>query len=272
LNRRHPEWRERAAEILVRSPHASVRRLLAFSRALRDSAPVAGSSSATAAPAVRAFDKTWDDYLRLPPAVQRTTVRTMAMDPALAEQLRAKFQGSPTEVAQALRMVSALPNLAPYRAQIIALCGHKDVRIAAMAVRLVGRLEDPKFRELLEAATHHTDARVRANAIEAMDDLHIAARSQQMLAMLNSRHNRERANAIKALGQFDFGTARECLERMLNDPNPLHRMSALWVVSQLHFLETLRQVSTMARRDPNAHVRKRAGEMLETLSGTLAAH
>jgi HEAT repeat protein len=104
-----------------------------------------------------------------------------------------------------------------------------------------------------------------------MDDLHIADRSQQVLAMLNSRHNRERANAIKALGHFDFATARECLGRMLSDPNPLHRMSALWVVNQLHLLETLRQISTMSRRDPNAHVRKRAAEMLETLSGTLAA-
>jgi hypothetical protein len=274
LNRRQPAWRERAEEVLCHSPHASVRRLLAYSHALREpvAAPVSAPTAAAAVAApLRSFNKTWADFQKLPPAVQRTAMRTMATDPKLTEQLRAKFQGSPADIAQALRMVSALPNLTPYRMQIIALCGHSDVRIAAQAIHLVGRLEDPKVRELLEAATHHIDARVRANAIEAMDDLHIADRSQQVLAMLNSRHNRERANAIKALGHFDFATARECLGRMLSDPNPLHRMSALWVVNQLHLLETLRQISTMSRRDPNAHVRKRAAEMLETLSGTLAA-
>ena len=141
-----------------------------------------------------------------------------------------------------------------------------------MAVRLAGRLEDPKLKELLEAATRHADPRVRANAIESMEDLHIADRSQRVLEMLNSRHNRERANAIKALGQFNFGTARECLTRMLTDANPLHRMSALWVVGQLDLLEVMRQVSKVARHDPNARVRRRAAEMIESFSGSLAAH
>jgi HEAT repeat protein len=139
-------------------------------------------------------------------------------------------------------------------------------------VRLVGRLEDPRLKDLLEAAAQHTDARVRANAVESMEDLHLADRSQQVLAMLNSRHSRERANAIRSLGKCNFATARECLQRMLADPNPLHRMSALWVVAQLNMLETMRQVSHIARRDPNHRVRKQAAEMLETLSGSIAVH
>jgi HEAT repeat protein len=204
--------------------------------------------------------------------VQHTTARAVATDPAFAEQLRVKLQGSMHDIAQGLKMISALPNPAAFRSQIIALCGHADPRIAAMAVKLVARLEDPRLKELLEAAAHHPDARVRANAIESMEELHIADRSQQVLNMLNSRHNRERANAIKALGQFNFATARECLERMLSDANPLHRMSALWVVEQLNLMEVMRQMSVIARRDPNLRVRKRAMDMLETLSGTVAAH
>jgi HEAT repeat protein len=102
-----------------------------------------------------------------------------------------------------------------------------------------------------------------------MEELHVADRSQQVLTMLNSRHNRERANAIKAIGQFNFATARECLLRMLADANPLHRVSALWVVGQLDLLEIMRQVSAIARRDPNLRVRKRAADMLETLSGNV---
>jgi HEAT repeat protein len=196
----------------------------------------------------------------------------VASDPVLADQLRVKLGGTLQDVAQALRMLGSLPSLLPYRNQIIGLCGHRDPRIAAMAVRLVGRLEDPRLKELLEAAAQHADARVRANAIESMEDLHIADKSQQVLEMLNSRHNRERANAIKALGQFDFATARECLGRMLTDQNPLHRMSALWVVSQLNLVEVMRQVSHLARKDPNARVRRRAVEMMETLSGSMATH
>jgi HEAT repeat protein len=241
---------------------------LAFQRGLRDPEP----AGAPRKPAVQGFDKAWNAYQQLPPVMQRTTARNVAMDPVLAEQLRVKLQGSSHEVAQALKMIAALPNLIPYRNQIIQLCGHGDPRVAAIAVSLVGRLEDPRYKDLLEAAAHHADARVRANAVESMEQLHIADRSAQVLAMLNSRHNRERANAIKALGQFNFATARECLQHMLLDSNPLHRMSALWVVGQLNIVEIMRQVSNIARRDPNLRVRKRALEMLETLSGTVAAH
>jgi hypothetical protein len=269
LNRRRADWRERAAQVLPASRHPSVRRLLTLQRALRDLNPI-GTPART--PANQGFEKAWNDYQQMPPVIQHTTARTVAMDPVLAEQLRAKLQGTPLEVAQGLKMIATLPNLTPYRNQIISLCGHGDPRVAAIAVKMVGRLEDPKLKDLLEAAAHHVDARVRANAVESMEQLHIADRSAQVLAMLNSRHNRERANAIKAIGQFNFATARECLERMLSDNNPLHRMSALWVVGQLNIVETMRQVSNIARRDPSPRVRKRAADMLETLSGTVAAH
>ncbi len=262
LNGRRPDWRERAALILPTSPHLSVRRLSALSRSLRE------PESAAPTPAKKGFEKAWKDYQKMPPAVRHATARNMTTDPALADQLKIKFDGPPQDVAQALKMISSLPNLTPYRKELIKLCGHADPRIAAMAIRLIGRLEDPKLKELLEAALHHADGRVRANAVESMEELHIADRSQQVMAMLNSRHNRERANAIKALGQFNFATARECLERMLTDSNPLHRMSALWVVGQLNLMETLRQVSIIARRDPNLRVRRKAAEMLENLSGT----
>jgi HEAT repeat protein len=275
LHRRIPEWREVAAATLPRSPHLSVRRLaVAYSRFSPDPpAPAAGTRAAPSAPltaAPRGFEKTWADYQKLPPVMQHSAARAVATDPAYAERLREKLQsGSPQDLAQGLRMLVALPNLTAYRSQVIALCGHADPRIAGMAVRLVGRLEDPRLKDLLEAAMRHADTRVRANAVESMEELHVADRSQQVLTMLNSRHNRERANAIKAIGQFNFATARECLLRMLADANPLHRVSALWVVGQLDLLEIMRQVSAIARRDPNLRVRKRAADMLETLSGNV---
>ena len=216
-----------------------------------------------------AFEKTWTEYPKLPPVVQHTVTRAADdKDPRFAELLRAKLSSSvPHEIGQGLKMLSALTDLNPYRGQIITLCGNPDARIVAIAVRLVGRLEDPRLKDLLEAAAHHNDPRVRANAVESMGTLHIADRSQQVLTMLNSRNNRERANAIKAISEFDFATARECLSRMLSDPNPIHRISALWVVSQIHMLEVVRQVSAIARKDPNIRVRRRAADMLETLTG-----
>lgn len=260
------DWRQRAADVLPKSPHNSVRRLGSQLR------PTGREPDATPGKthAARGFERAWNEYEKMPPAVQHTTARTVAADAAFNEQLRAKLQGPFADAAQALKMLASLPDLGPYRNQIIALCGNSEPRIAAMAVKLVGRLGDPKLKDLLEAAAHHADARVRANAVESMEELHIADRSQRVLAMLNSRHSRERANAIKAIGSFDFNTAKECLARMLTDPSPLHRMSALWVVGQLNLIEIMRQVSNIARRDPNLRVRGRAAEMMETLGGTVA--
>ncbi|HUO08352.1 MAG TPA: HEAT repeat domain-containing protein [Phycisphaerae bacterium] len=257
LHKRRPEWRPLAAAALPKSPHISVRRL------------AIGLHVPNTSRAESRFEKTWNEYPKLPPAVQHTATRVADdKDPTFAERLRVKLASSaPHEIAQGLKMISALPDLTPFRGQIISLCGNADARIVAVAVRLVGRLEDPRLKDLLEAAAHHSDPRVRANAVESMETLHIADRSQQVLAMLNSRHNRERANAIKAISQFDFATARECLSRMLADPNPIHRVSALWVVSQIHMLELVRQVNAMARKDPNMRVRRRAADMVETLTG-----
>jgi HEAT repeat protein len=260
------DWRQRASEALPKSPHLSVQRLAS----LAGSSARDPESQPAKTLAMRGFERAWNDYQKMPPAVQHTTARTVAGDAAFNEQLRAKLQGSVLDIAQALKMLTSLPDLVPYRNQIISLCGHPEPRVAAMAVRLVGRLGDPRLKDLLEAATQHADARVRANAVESMEELHIADRSQRVLAMLNSRHSRERANAIKAIGSFNFDTAKECLTRMLTDSSPLHRMSALWVVGQLNLIEVLRQVSNIARRDPNLRVRSRAVEMMETLSGSVS--
>ncbi len=247
-----------AAHILPKSPHEAVRNMAARVLPARQEP---------------GFNRVWNTYPQMPPAIQNAIARTAtSQDPGFAEQLRIKLASSaPLDLAQGLKMLGSIADLVPYRGHIIALCGHVDARIAAVAVRLLGRLEDPKLKDLLEAATHHPDPRVRANAIESMETLHIAGRSQQVLAMLNSRHNRERANAIKAISQFDFTTASDCLARMLADPNPMHRISALWVVSELKMLAMIRQVSSIARRDPNPRVRRRAAEMMETVNGNANA-
>ena len=237
-------------EALATSPHESVRKMAAIA----------------AGPA--RFEKHWKDYPKLPPAVQVNKTRALSSnDMSFGDQLRAKLESPQhADTVQALRLLQTLSDLRPYRADIIRLCGDDDPRVVAGAVRLVGRLDDPSLLEILEAAAQHTDPRVRANSVEAMEQLHVANRSQQVLAMLNSRHNRERANAIKALSSYDFVTARETLAKMLLDPNPMHRISALWVVDQLAVLDIIRQVTTLARRDGNAHVRGRAAELLDRVT------
>jgi HEAT repeat protein len=248
------DWRI-YANTLLQSPHDAVRRLVA--QALSPGQ----------------FERLWNDYLRLPPAVQVTSTRALSeTDTQFPDLLRRRLASrQPIDLAQGLKMLTTLPNIKPFREQVIALCGHPDPRIAATAVRLVGRLEDAKLKELLEAAARHTDPRVRANAVAAMDQLHIADRSSQVLALLNSRHHRERANAIRAISSFDFASARECLLKMLQDASPTHRISALWVVGQLQFLQIVRQVGALSRRDPNQHVRKRAAEVLVALQEIVAS-
>ena len=255
LLRRGSEWQALAALVIPKSMHAAVRKMAIGLRQ-----------------GVGTFEKVWGSYAKLPPAMQHSSTRTgAAAEPRFGDKLRDKLASDqPLELAQGLKMLSALPELGAYRESIIGLCGHPDARIAAIAVRLIGRLEDPKLKDLLDAAAKHNDPRVRANAVESMAALHIADKSQQVLTMLNSRHNRERANAIKAMSEYDYSTARECLARMLADPNPMHRISALWVVSQLQILGIVRQVSSIARKDPNLRVRRRATEMLETMTSNVA--
>jgi HEAT repeat protein len=282
LSRRHADWRSLIAGSPI--PHASVRRMLGAMQAAGSGGGALGNKATipslterlaaiTANDAAGAenpeFPRVWSEYPEMPPAVQHSTARTLAnADPQYIEQMKTKLSSAiAADVAQGLKMIAVLPSIVPFRGQIIALCGHPDVRIASVAVKLVGRLEDPRLKELLEAAAHHADGRVRANAVEAMAALRIARHSQQVLAMIHSRHNRERANAIKAISEFDFTTAKDCLRRMLADTNPLHRISALWVIEQLALPELFRQVSVLARRDPNARVRKRASDMLESLTG-----
>jgi hypothetical protein len=253
LTRKQSDWRTFAAQ-MVQSRHESVRKLIGV---------VAGGGK---------FNDLWQDYHKLPPAVQHNVTRTAATDDAqFGEQLKAKLAGTVAEIAQGLRMLMSLKNMNEYRQQIVALCGHPDTRVVSAAIKLVGKMEDPQFAKLLEAAAQHSDPRVRANAVEAMDLLRVAHTSKHVLAMLTSRHNRERANAIKAISKFDFATTQECLIKMLSDPNPLHRVSALWVVSQLEMLDIVRQVGLMSRKDPNAKVRARAAELLETLQAAATA-
>ncbi len=213
LSRKHSDWRSLIAG--APSPHASVRRMLG---AVQTASGGGGGGAKAVLPSVAErvaavvgargekgadnpeFPRVWGEYPEMPPAVQHSTARTVAnADPQFVEQMKTKLTSSiATDVAQGLKMIAVLPSIIAFRGQVIALCGHPDVRIASIAVKLVGRLEDPRLKDLLEAAAQHADPRVRASAVEAMAGLRIAHRSQQVLAMINSRHNRERANALSS--------------------------------------------------------------------------
>jgi HEAT repeat protein len=247
LTRKHSDWRAFAPQ-MMQSRHDCVRKLISG---------VAGAGK---------YNDLWQEYHKLPPAVQHNTTRIASTDDAqFGEQLKAKLSGTVADIAQGLRMLMSLKSMNPYRQQIVALCGHADTRVVSAAIKLIGKLEDPQYTGLLEAAAQHSDARVRANAVEAMGILRVAHTSKHVMGMLTSRHNRERANAIKAISKFDFSTTQDCLIKMLGDANPLHRISALWVVSQLEMLDIVRHVGMMSRKDPNAKVRSRAAELLQNL-------
>lgn len=242
------DWKTHA-NTLLQSPHDAVRKMV--SQALSPGQ----------------FERLWHEYLSLPPAVQVHSTRALAeTDSQFTELLRNRLCSAlPIDQARGLKMLTTLPVLKPYREQIIALAGHRDPRIAATAIKLMGRLEDPKLKDLLDAAARHYDPRVRANALESMAQLRVANYSMQVLTLMNSHFNRERANAIRAISVYDFATARQCLVKMLHDPSPHHRVSALWVVSQLNLLEIARLVGSLSRCDPNQHVRKRAAELMSQL-------
>ncbi len=199
-----------------------------------------------------------------PVQTPRTNGAAGASAYALAFHLREKLNSADVDdLVGGLKLLGAVDDLAPYRVQIIKLCGHADARVASAAVRQIGRLGDEKCVHLLRAAASNGDPRVRANAVESMAQLHATHESAALLRLLESRHNRERANAIKAISEVNFPLARDSLLTMLTDRDAAHRTSALWVVGQLRLLDVTREIARIARADPNLKARLRAAQLLQ---------
>ncbi|MFG0273487.1 MAG: hypothetical protein ACF8QF_00340 [Phycisphaerales bacterium] len=227
-----------AVRSLRRSPHHAVRRL------------------ATPSPARR-----WERLLEIR--------RRLAESPDLAlADLRGRIARAPAPACiEAIHLARRLRVLHRLEPDLLNAGASDDGRVAATAVQALGALWTAPARAGVAAALAHRDPRVRANALEA-----IARRDPVAAAVaraLHDDHARSRANAIRArlTGRGD-DAAFDHLESMLCDDRPEHRRSALWVVERLVVRRVAARVNSLATREPDPIVRRRAARCAARLSSS----
>lgn len=134
----------------------------------------------------------------------------------------------------------------------------EDQRLASKAALLLGRLESPDARAVLDAAVENGPARVRANAVEGLamarpQDARLEAFAADSVARL-------RANAIRHFlrARPQAPESERLLAEMLADPRPAHRLSALWVAERSPVFSLVARIADMTRADPDPAVHARA--------------
>lgn len=152
-----------------------------------------------------------------------------------------------------------------------------DSRAAATAAAAIGEAPIGALRDEgpLRASLAHTDPRVRANAAAAL--LKHVPRDDSLIELKNDGHHRVRSTAIRGL----FGAhvnAMGSLEAMLHDERPEHRLAGAWLSSRTPRAALAEQqrkrlaelMKSIADRDADPRVRRRAGGALCVLAGSVA--
>jgi hypothetical protein len=196
--------------------------------------------------------------------------RAAAADPARwRARLIASLRGAdPVPVLHAavtIRALSAAPAFAP---DLLAACrafadGSPGSPAARTLATLVATLGPTDLRDHAAAFLDHPDPRVRANAVEAL--ARRGSRPHPALVELKpDPHHRARANLLRARLQLTPDAARPAawddLLSMLAEADPAQRLAGAWLASRFDArpAPVRRTLESMAQRDPDARVRRRA--------------
>lgn len=199
-----------------------------------------------------------------------TMRRWLSRDPegCVADVRRRIARDSATQRLAAIRAAERLGLAERVELELLTAATDAHPKVAASAIKLLGRVPSGSAESAVLAALGHSDARVRANALEAMarrrpDDDRLRQRCED-------DHPRSRANAIRGRLVFaDQRSAETDLSGMLADPRPSHRVSALWVAERLRRPAWSHQVADLAQRDPEQAVRSRARRCARSLLATM---
>ncbi len=253
---------------LVRSPHASVRRMAREEIVRLD--PWAGVSAQTA-------------------LIAR---RRMAHEPeAFLIDLRHVLMSAPAIARiRAITLVRRLGIVAQIESLLVSLITQPhgpsvDERVVASAVSALGAVPTPGARQTVRLALRHPDPRVRANAVEAMrrqesqmaqGESDVGLRST-LTELRGDANQRVRANAVRSLmalpepkggAALYTPSAASALIAMLRDERAPHRVSALWVAEQSYKAPDsalIGHIQSLAEMDPDQGVRRRACRVIHRI-------
>lgn len=157
-----------------------------------------------------------------------------------------------------LGLASRLGVLDRMESELLEAAVGADEMLASKAALLLGRLDSPDARAVLDGAVESGPPRVRANAFEALamaspDDPRLRELTRDSVARL-------RANAVRHMlrTRTEDSGAQHALAEMLADPRPAHRLSALWVAERVPVFTLVARIADMTRSDPDPAVHARA--------------
>lgn len=260
--------------------HHCLRRRFAGLEAMLERLLTSSHPSLRALAAVHAhaadFETLWSHWSgRGPVDSIRLAARVAVRDnrASILADVRRRLRDSRRDTAlRAVRMAEDLDLLPEVELELLALAASDDPRLAATAVKALGRVESETARDAVLAAIGHHDVRTRANAIEVLASPLIERHRPMIETLTQAPENRPRANAIAALARVDRGAAAERLDAMLDDERPLHRLSALWAAEQTAMIDCATRVAHLAQRDPSGPIRDRARRTARRLLAAMTHH
>lgn len=110
---------------------------------------------------------------------------------------------------------------------------HKDIKMRATAVRLMGKIIEDKDMTPILSLLSDKDIRVRANTIEALEDVANPNAIGLLHRFKKDPSNRIRGNAIKTLWKLGHKDILDDLKEMFASKNHLMRASAAWVIGEV---------------------------------------
>ncbi len=109
----------------------------------------------------------------------------------------------------------------------------KDEYKISFALKVIGRIDDPRVAEFLQTYLDHEDPRIVANAIESLSNFDVPENYERLTEFALSSDNRIRANAIIGLHKYDAHLAEKHVAEMVHSGNIALQASGVFLLKSL---------------------------------------
>jgi len=187
------------------------------------------------------------------------------LDPQVLRNISQElFSQEDQRLVRAVQILGLMPGHPEVKKIMATLVQHRDEKIRATAINLLGKLIGPHDHEILMSLLNDEDKRVRANTVEALEGLGNKRLVPVLLRFRKDPVNRIRGNVLKALYTLGHTDIEKDLLEMLNSKDLFMRASAMWVVS-MHKIASRPIIDCLGKNCMSANdmVRRNAKQALE---------
>jgi len=141
-------------------------------------------------------------------------------------------------------------------------CSEDNIR--ATAISMLSRVNNPTLARVFVSAISDRNDRVRANAIEGLGQcIGGIELARCLLPLAVDRNNRVRANALVFLLRLGVKKVERCLLKMAEHANALYRASAAYVLGEIPFGDSRKELLNRLLRDTDSGVVEQAERALQ---------